>query len=600
MSIFQAVKERLRIVDVVGEYTTLQRAGGYFKANCPFHHERTASFTVTPDREIFYCFGCRAGGDVIEFISQMEKCTPREAVAHLVERYKLAIPADELTRYHGENWAKQHRYNDVCKLLADWFHEQLKSFPNAQAYLKNRGISAQSAERFGIGYFPSGEVYRRRLMALLHRQSFLLDELIEIKLFLRSEQRASAVYSPFEDRIIFPIRDHLGRVCGFGGRTFLPGDDRPKYYNSHDHAHFSKSALLFGFDLAKREIQRTSKVYVVEGYIDAVVMAQAGVANVVATLGTACTEEHLKLLGRYVHRVTVMYDGDAAGVSATLRVGELCWDYALELYVVMLPAGQDPADFFVQGGDFLQLVHYDIFSFYVQVLRLQFQEEQPLAEKVQSVRDILKRIARVSNKLTRDLLVQQVAQVCSLPLATLMREIESPRNAVARPSTEAAAEHKPKGQKREINVPDIDIFAGQAFCLVLQQMRLTTDEERDLIMSLLPERLHTFLTRMADFRVAYAKDNGATECHFSDFFVTLHKEDQEYLQQIIIAYGANFTDVGTSGEEALKGLIQRCRTKKWKQTIKSLQEHLVSAQRNGDHGKLQELLSEFKAIKKNL
>lgn len=590
-SIFQAVKERLRIVDVVGEYTTLKRAGVYFKANCPFHHERTASFTVTPDREIFYCFGCRAGGDVVEFISQIEKCSAREAALHLIERYKLSIPDQDIGA-HSTTWNAQQRYFELYKLIAAWCHEQLKQSTAVQIYLKNRSISMASIERFSIGYFPGGEKQRKRLIALVQKAGFLMDDLVSTRLFIVPEQRQSALYSPFEERVILPIQDHLGRTCGFGGRTFLPDDKRAKYYNSHEHAQFSKSSLLFGFDLAKRTIQKTGKIYVVEGYLDCIAMVQAGITNTVATLGTACTEEHLKLFNRYVQRVVVMYDGDSAGVHATMRLSEACWEHALELHVVTLPEGQDPADFFAQGGDFSRLVQQDIFSFYINALKLQFSEEQSLGEKISGLRDILKRIARIANHLTRDVLMQQVAQVCNVSVATLMREVkylqENTREALPSKASSTSSPAADQKIQREINV-----FAEQAFCIVISSERALKDNEAELIRPFLTVSLQELFDKLQHFKTSQSS------CHFSDFFATLDTNDQEYIQRLITMHAPSMAQ-GASQEHMLMELFERCHKRRWKQLVGDFKRDVASAQKNHDYERLQQLLNEFQHIKQTI
>ena len=535
MSIFQAVKERLRIAEVVGEYTTLKRIGGYFKASCPFHHERTASFTVTPDREIFYCFGCRAGGDVVEFIAQIEKCTAREAALHLIERYKLSIPDQDLTVYRGEGWSAQQRYFELCKIVAQWCAEQLKSSSVVLAYLKNRSISRESIDRFAIGYFPGGEKHRKWLVALIQKAGFLVDDLVAMRLFMKNEQRFSGLYSPFEERIILPIHDHLGRICGFGGRVFQPDDNRAKYYNSHEHAHFSKSSLLFGFDLAKRIIQKTGKIYVVEGYFDCIAMVQAGIENVVATLGTACTDDHLKLFGRYVKRVVVMYDGDVAGINATMRLSEACWEYALELQVVTLPPGQDPADFFASKGDFATLAQQDIFVFYINSLRLQFNEEQSLGDKINGLRDILKRIARVANPLTRDVLIHQVAQVCNVSVTMLLREAQHLQTTMKEPvlptkGAPLAVMPDLKAQK------EINLFAERAFCMVISCERLLTSEEVELVQEFLTEPLRVLLADLQKGKLL------EPNFRFSDFFAKMNENDQEYVQRLITIHGPGVSE----------------------------------------------------------
>lgn len=590
MSLFQAVKERLRIVDVINEYTTLKRAGVYFRANCPFHHERTASFTVTPDREIFYCFGCRAGGDVIEFISQMEKCTPREAALHLIERYKLSIPEEHAGAHRDGAWTAQQRYFELCTVVAEWCKEQLKDSLRAQEYLRKRCVSQESIERFSIGYFPGGERQRKKLITLLQKSGFLVDEVVALRLLIVQEQR-SGMYSPFEERIIFPIRDHVGRVCGFGGRVFLPEDNRPKYYNSHEHAQFSKSSLLFGFDNAKRAIQKTGSIYVVEGYLDCIAMVQAGVENVVATLGTACTEEHLRLFGRYVKRVVVMYDGDEAGVNATMRLGEICWEYALELHVAMLPQGEDPAAFLARGGTLAQLSHDDIFTFYIKALKIRFSKEQTLSDKLIAVREILRRIVRVSNALTKDMLMQQVAQICNIPLATLAKEAKMLQ--VSHKDKDLPASRRPEDPRPQSEICAKEashIFGERIFCALISSDRVLEEHEEALVVEFLAPHLQALFIDFQKFK------RREKVCHFSDFFAKLNKYDQEFIQRLITMYSPGTIEKALQ-EQMLAELLERCYKRKWKQAISGFTKAIARAQHEGDHEKMYKLLHEFQNMK---
>src|SRR5579872_61857 len=346
MNIFSFIKSRVTIWDVVNEYTTLKRAGSYWKSQCPFHHEKTASFTVSPDKEIFYCFGCHTGGDAISFIAQIENCSQLEAAHFLADRYNIDLPKNiEVSEGNAEQ--KKH-YFDVCHLVAQWCHLQLKKNPSATAYLTERGISAQQIDDFMIGYFPTGLSAINAFVHDLKRSNILVDDLIHATILAQGK---TVLYSPFEDRIIFPIKDHLGRFCAFGGRIFKPQDTRAKYYNSRENEYFTKGSLLFGLDLAKKSIQKEGFVFLVEGYTDCITMVQHGYQNTVATLGTACTIAHLKLLSRYTPYVYLLYDSDKAGQQAILRLTQLCWQASMELKVVQLPTGQDPASFLAAGND---------------------------------------------------------------------------------------------------------------------------------------------------------------------------------------------------------------------------------------------------------
>ena len=364
MNLFSYIKTKVSIIDVVNEYTHLKRAGLYYKAHCPFHHEKTASFTVSPGKEIFYCFGCHANGDVISFIAGMEHCSPLEAVKHLADRYHVEMPSELMLEEADIDIKKRDGYFHVCKTVASWCNEQLMSNPPVLTYVQSRGINQASINAFMLGYFPGGIKSIKLLLQSMGAENIMASDLLEAHIL---QEGSRALYSPFEERIIFPIKDHLGRFCGFGGRIYKSDDTRPKYYNSRESPNFEKGSLLFGLDLAKKSIKESETVFLVEGYTDCIAMVQHGYPQAVATLGTACTLEHLKHLSRYASAVYVVYDGDAAGQQAMLRLAELCWQCSMDMYTIILPSQEDPASLLVSGKSLAPYVAQaqDIFSYFM-------------------------------------------------------------------------------------------------------------------------------------------------------------------------------------------------------------------------------------------
>src|SRR5579859_5964285 len=341
MNLFSFVKSQVFILDVINEYVTVKKAGIYYKGTCPFHSEKTASFTVSPHKEIFYCFGCHATGDVIAFIAQIEHCSQKEAADHLIDRHGIEVPAHiSIERETSQEHNQKKRYFELCDLAAEWAHKNLETNPQALSYFTNRGFTKQTLQLFNVGYFAGGQNGIKNLINFVGQHQFLIDDLLEAHILVQGKQ---VRYSPFEERLLFPIKDNLGRSCGFGGRIFKEGDERAKYYNSHENQFFTKGSLFFGLHMAKQSIQERASAFIVEGYTDCMAMVQHGYSNTIATLGTACTLEHLKILSRYVHTVHVIYDGDQAGQKAMLRLAELCWEVNLELKVVCLPDKEDPA-----------------------------------------------------------------------------------------------------------------------------------------------------------------------------------------------------------------------------------------------------------------
>ncbi|MGZ6254790.1 MAG: DNA primase, partial [Candidatus Chromulinivorax sp.] len=350
MNLFNFIKNNLHILDVVNEYTTLKKSGGlYWKAPCPFHQEKTPSFTVSPDKEIFYCFGCHETGDVIAFIAKIEKMSQIEAAQHLVEKYNLKLPESVQSSFNQNfNKAAKDDYFTLCKLIAQWCHDHLFAYPAALNYVHSRKFNQQIITQFTLGYFPKGNNAIKELLAHVSKSGFLTQDLINAGILFSGK---TGLYSPFEGRIIFPIKDLLGRYCGFGGRIFLPEDERSKYYNSKENQFFQKGTLLYGLDIAKKNIQNDNMAFLVEGYTDCIAMHSYGYKNSVATLGTACTLEHLKRIANYTQQLYIMYDGDHAGHQAILRITELCWTLDIEPKVISLPQDSDPASFLYKNQD---------------------------------------------------------------------------------------------------------------------------------------------------------------------------------------------------------------------------------------------------------
>lgn len=421
MDLFAYLKNALPILGVVQDVVQVRPAGNYWKGSCPFHNETDASFTVSPDRQIFYCFGCHASGDVIAFIAKKENCSQIEAAKFIIDRYSIVVPDDILKgsqrAMQGVSSEEKNRYYQVCERFAYWCNQALKKNAVASAYVKRRNLSDDIIQQFSIGYFPGGLQSVQHLVSAMAGEGIMVKDLVAFGLL---GERKSYYYSPFEERIIFPIKDHMGRVCAFGGRIFKQGDDRAKYYNSRESEWFVKGKTLYGLDVAKKTMQATGKAFLVEGYMDCVMMAQHGFFASVATLGTACTLEHLKLLARYVHTLYVLYDGDNAGQAAILRIAEFCWEASIDLEVVMLPSKEDPASFLEKGGNLLPLIEkaQGIFKFFVTTHVKDFQNK-PMSGKMSAMYKVFDGVLHISDPIKRDLLLQQAALAVDLPFQSL-------------------------------------------------------------------------------------------------------------------------------------------------------------------------------------
>ncbi len=346
--IINQIRDRIDIADIVGHHVSLTRAGQNLKGLCPFHQEKSPSFTVSPSRQIFHCFGCGAGGNVFSFLTRITGASFPDVVRELGR--KVGVEVQESAGGNPQA-AQSGRIEQVNRAASAWFHKNLqdaRAGEQARSYLAERGIEPATIARFAIGV-ALGE-WEGVIKALTH-QGFTAGDLAAAGLTIAREQAgngATGFYDRFRARVMFPIVDLRKRVVGFGGRTL--GDGTPKYLNSPETSLFKKGQTLFAFDQAREAIARTKTVIVVEGYFDAIALHQAGITHTVATLGTALTAEHIQALRRFASNVVLLFDPDAAGVRAALRGLDLFVNSGLGVKVVTLPEGDDPDTYVRKAG----------------------------------------------------------------------------------------------------------------------------------------------------------------------------------------------------------------------------------------------------------
>jgi DNA primase len=339
------VRDAVDIVAVIGRSVALKKAGNSWKGLCPFHGEKTASFNVVPSKQMFHCFGCNEGGDVFAFLMKKDKLNFAEAVRQLAGEAGIEVEEQERDPKAEAEAREREELTRLLELAADWFRRNFKESPGAQAardYAAKRGLSAETLERFQIGYAPAGKGALERAAS---QKGYSQDQLAKAGLIGLGE---GGSYSRFRGRLMFPIQDARGRVVGFGGRIL--GDGEPKYLNSPETPLFSKSRILYGMPQAKDAMLKKKRALVTEGYMDAIACQQAGIHEAIAVLGTALTEEHARQLKRYVDQVLLVFDADQAGLRAALRGGEILLKASLEPRVLRLGEFKDPDEFIKARG----------------------------------------------------------------------------------------------------------------------------------------------------------------------------------------------------------------------------------------------------------
>jgi DNA primase len=436
-SFAERVKQQADIVRVIGEYVRLKKSGANFTGLCPFHQEKSPSFAVHPVKQIYHCFGCGVGGDVFKFVMEMDKSTFPEAIRTVAEKCGIAIPkprerSPEERKENQQRSALVEMHRETAAFFARCLHDSPEG-KVAAAYLEDRGLDRETMQRFGLGFAPSsGDALLRFL-----KQKYP-EKLLEVSGLISRDQGGRA-YDRFRRRIMFPISNESGKVIAFGGRAM--GDDMPKYMNSPETLIYSKSNVLYHVDRAKEALRQSDFAVLVEGYMDAIAVARAGISNVVASCGTSLAEPQVKLLARFTRRVIVNYDPDNAGQIATERSIALLLESEFDVRVLALPGKADPDKFLKeQGADAYRklLAQSPPYLDYL-IGRARQMDRTTAAGKVAALNFLMPYVQRLPNRLLRSEWATRIASELRVDEPVL-------REALRRAATERRSEVKPKAE----------------------------------------------------------------------------------------------------------------------------------------------------------
>ncbi len=410
------------IVSLVGQYVQLRRSGSSYVGLCPFHKEKTPSFHVTPDRQLYYCFGCGTGGNIVEFVKNIEHLDFVESIRFLADRAGIRIDSLSFSEADQKRYEQKQRYLQMNKDAARYYRDRLFSADavSAQAYVKKRGLSAETVKTYGLGYAPDAW---DDLTKHLLQNGYSREELVQVG--LSSFTKTGKIIDRFRDRLMFPIIDVRGNVIGFGGRIL--GEGNVKYLNSPETPVFNKGQNLFSLQLAKR----SRELILVEGYMDVISLYQSGIQNAVASLGTALTAEQARLAAKYAEKVTICYDTDGAGVKAAMRAIEVFQGIDVRLRILSLPEGKDPDEFVkangaVQFSDLLQKADTPA-AFQILQLRKQYNITDE-AQKIEYVEACTKVISAVPSSVEREVLRQKLANETGVGKTAIEAEVEKKRS----------------------------------------------------------------------------------------------------------------------------------------------------------------------------
>jgi DNA primase len=425
--LIEQIRSSNDIVDVIGEYVQLKKQGRNYFGLCPFHGEKTPSFSVTQDKQIFHCFGCGKGGNVVTFLMEMENYSFYEAIKYLAERANIDLPVDTTNRESPIS-SENQQILSAHEWLTKLYHHLIRFTKDGKAgyqYLQERGIHDEAIDTFQLGFAPNTKDFTA---TFLEKKGFHQQLLVKFGLLSRSGEDDS-ISDRFRGRVIFPIRNHLGKTIAFGARA-LQGAE-PKYLNSPETELFQKGRLLYNFDLAKKHIRKTNEVVLFEGYFDVISAYQAGVQNVVATMGTALTEVQAKLMKRYVDTVIICYDGDNAGIEATYRAAKLLEQVGCQVKIASIKDGLDPDSFIREyGGDAFKRevleASQTFMNFYMQYKKKDFNLSLE-GDRIQYVTEIIKEVAKIDSPVEREFYIKELSNEYNITVESLLHEINQYR-----------------------------------------------------------------------------------------------------------------------------------------------------------------------------
>lgn len=418
-SVVEEIKSKLSIADVVGSYIKLERAGSNFKARCPFHNEKTASFFISPSRETYHCFGCNRGGDILSFVQEIEGIDFRGALLLLADRAGVRVTASD----PGVNRDRE-KILSILEEATTFFSRELAKNEKAREYLAQRGVKEETIKDFRLGYIPHEW---RILTEFLQKKGYHPKDVFKAGLSIKSEK---GYYDRFRGRIMFPIADNGGRIVGFSGRI-LPGnsptdsDKEAKYVNSPETEVFHKSRTLYGFDKAKQGIRKEGIAVLVEGQMDLVMSHQSGVKNTVASSGTALTRDHLVLIKRLADTIVIAFDADEAGLAASKKGVDLALSEGLDVRVAEIPQGLDPADVAMKDPEgWKRSIHnaQHIIDFYLKALSGKGYDMRTFRKKTTEL--VLPYIAKLKNTIDQAHFVSEVARALNLGEEPIWEELK--------------------------------------------------------------------------------------------------------------------------------------------------------------------------------
>jgi DNA primase len=481
--IIDRIRDSVDIVEIISRYITLQKRGKNFKSLCPFHTEKTPSFTVSQDKQIFYCFGCGAGGNVFNFLMRHEKMSFPEVLEKLSAEAGIELPKYGIDKKEAGEFDQLYRANQFA---AEFYYDNLqKGINHLKEYLKKRQLNSKTLTDFRLGY--ASDSWDGLYSAIINKK-LKIDPYLNTGLILQSEKESQKKYDRFRNRIMFPIHNLSGRVVAFGGRTLSKDDKTPKYLNSSESAIYNKSQILYGLFYSKDWIRQEEYAIMVEGYMDFLQLYQNDIKNVVATSGTALTTDHAKVIRRFTKQVILCYDADSAGIQAAIRGGQILFQENLEVKVLILPDNEDPDSYVQKMGKsaFFSLLQNakEYFEFKIDYLEKTIGKDT-VSQKTAITEELISTLVPHKDPLKFNFYARIVGQKFQIPEQTLIEEIRK------RKKTEFLRERRYSGsgsdEKTELDKPLHFSGAWTAERDTLVLLIKNYEEVKDLVFEFLEE-----------------------------------------------------------------------------------------------------------------
>jgi DNA primase len=584
----EEIRSAASIVDVISGYVQLRKRGRNYIGLCPFHSEKTPSFTVSEDKQIFHCFGCHAGGNVFKFLMDYEKISFIESVQELAGQ--LGIDVEYESTPGDEKQSEQEIFYDINTEAAKYFYNNLHNSDEgeiARKYLQERKIKSQTIKSFGLGYALRGW---ENFLNFAKQGKLDIDKIVELGILIKSDD--GRYHDRFAGRLIFPIFSPNGRVVAFAGRVLDERENAAKYLNSPESSIYIKGRILYGLSFAKDEIRKLDKAILVEGYMDLISLFQAGIKNVVAVSGTALTEEQVQLLSRYTKNVVLLFDADTAGIKASMRSIELLLKKDIEVKIAALPGGEDPDSFINNYGKekFEETISYaqNFLEYQSEYFEKQGLFNDP-AKMAEAIRELVKSAALIIDDLKRNLLIKTIAKKFGLREILIENELEK----VLKKERTTAKTSKPTTNenvaKEILNVPSDIKITDSEFSTEKEIVKLLFEGNKDIVELVIqyvdPDSLNIPYNRELFTLVANAYEEGEDVVAGALLDKLGNEKAKSYLREITFEkYGISkiWDDIYPGSDEKMVLM------KYAKDTLKKFKLQQIDREISKNHKKLEE------------